>query len=263
MWRSNTDVLQNWGRTMMEVESLATQGTISRPGAWSFPDCAAIGVAGEGSFTWNEARSVLALFAVTSSPIVLGNDPRPLQMQQRLVDLFLNKDMIQVDQQYHAGHAYAGGRIWSAPGGKEVWAKPLVTPPDSVAVVVVNKAGVAKGVVVEGTPLPPHCHDPNSTLGPCLGCFVNAHADSPCNDNVTASVGAQAITLPFSAVPAAWLGLAEAEAGSAGGATCDVFDIFATNNKGASLGSFTGSWSAVIPPHGSRFLRLSNCKVSA
>ena len=121
MWRSNTDVLQQWGRTMMEVESLATQGTISRPGAWSFPDCTAIGVAGQGSFTWNEARSVLALFAVTSSPIILGNDPRPLQMQQRLVDLFVNKDMIQVDQQYHAGHAYAGGRIWSGPGGQEIW----------------------------------------------------------------------------------------------------------------------------------------------
>ena len=32
MWRSNTDVLQCWGRTMMEAESVATQGTISKPG---------------------------------------------------------------------------------------------------------------------------------------------------------------------------------------------------------------------------------------
>jgi hypothetical protein len=39
MWRSNTDVLQCWPRTMVEVESVATQSTISEPGAWSFPDC--------------------------------------------------------------------------------------------------------------------------------------------------------------------------------------------------------------------------------
>ena len=55
MWRSNTDVLQVWTRTMIEVESMATQGGISRPGAWSFPDCLELGVAGEGTYTWNEA----------------------------------------------------------------------------------------------------------------------------------------------------------------------------------------------------------------
>jgi hypothetical protein len=31
---------------MIEVESMATQGHISRPGAWSFPDCLELGVAG-------------------------------------------------------------------------------------------------------------------------------------------------------------------------------------------------------------------------
>ena len=36
-------------------------------GAWSFPDCLELGVAGEGTFTWNEAQTVLALFAITSS----------------------------------------------------------------------------------------------------------------------------------------------------------------------------------------------------
>ena len=35
MWRSSTDTLQSWGRTMVEVESMATQGHISRPGACS------------------------------------------------------------------------------------------------------------------------------------------------------------------------------------------------------------------------------------
>lgn len=57
---------------MVEIESMATQGGISRPGAWSFPDCLELGVAGEGTFTWIEAQTVLALFAVTSSPLILG-----------------------------------------------------------------------------------------------------------------------------------------------------------------------------------------------
>ena len=38
----------------------------------------------------NEAQAVLSLFAVTSSPLILGNDARPGKMQQRLVDLLTN-----------------------------------------------------------------------------------------------------------------------------------------------------------------------------
>ena len=34
MWRSNTDAVQSWSRIMVEVESMANQGHISRPGAW-------------------------------------------------------------------------------------------------------------------------------------------------------------------------------------------------------------------------------------
>ena len=45
---------------------MATQGTLSRPGAWSFPDCLELGVPGYGSFTWNEAQAVLSIFAVTT-----------------------------------------------------------------------------------------------------------------------------------------------------------------------------------------------------
>lgn len=41
-----------WTRNMIEVESVANQGTISRPGAWSFPDCLEVGVPGQGTLTW-------------------------------------------------------------------------------------------------------------------------------------------------------------------------------------------------------------------
>jgi hypothetical protein len=37
--------------------------------------------------TWEESKANLALFAVTSSPLILGNDPREGRMQARLVQL--------------------------------------------------------------------------------------------------------------------------------------------------------------------------------
>eukprot|EP00947_MAST-08B_sp_MAST-8B-sp1_P005045 g5045.t1 len=172
MWRSSTDVLQVWTRVMIEVESMATQGSLSRPGAWSFPDCLEVGVPGYSTLTWQEAQSNVALFAVSSAPLFLGNDARHGRMQDRLVDLLLNKDMLAVNAQYHQGHGFAGGRIWSTAPGQEVWAKPLVDPEHGVAVVVFNRDGTAVGETPPGnSPLPPFCSNPDSPNGPCTGCF--------------------------------------------------------------------------------------------
>lgn len=193
------------------------------------------------------------------------NDPRPGRMQERLIDLLLNKDMLQVDQQYSEAAAYAGGRIWSGPTQQELWAKPLTSPANAVAVVLFNRAGIAVGDAV--TPLPPHCNDKTSSLGPCVGCFLNDNVQSPCDDNVTASSGSQAVELQFSQISRSWLGLnntSTSNGASAGGTvSCNVFDIFATPGKGASLGRITGSWSAMVPPHGSRFIRLEGCTLTA
>jgi hypothetical protein len=41
MWRSSTDILQIWGGRGItgQLESMVGMGSISRPGAWAFPDC--------------------------------------------------------------------------------------------------------------------------------------------------------------------------------------------------------------------------------
>eukprot|EP00039_Didymoeca_costata_P021632 m.345013 g.345013 ORF g.345013 m.345013 type:complete len:671 (+) comp25672_c0_seq1:63-2075(+) len=260
MWRSNTDVLQTWSRTMIEVESMANQGYISRPGAWSFPDCLEVGVPGEGSYTWEEAKSVVALFAVTSSPLLLGNDVREGRMQPRLVDLMLNADMLDANSQYNQKFNFAGGRVWSGPLYKEVWAKPLVSPANSVAAVLFNRGGYVIGQIPSGESFPPHCSDPNSQLGPCVGCFVDYDKPwlSPCDDNTTASTGMQSIELQFSLINASWLGLEHSQEAI----QCHVYDIFATPQKGEDLGVYTNSFQANIPPHGVRFVRLSNCSTA-
>lgn len=68
---------------------------------------------------------MLSIFAVTSAPLMLGNDARPGKMQQRLVDLLTNPDLLAVNAAYSTTEKFAGGRIWSAPHGKEMWGKPL------------------------------------------------------------------------------------------------------------------------------------------
>lgn len=145
---------------------------------------------------------------------------------------------------------------------QQVWAKPLADPPGSAAVVLFNRGGTVIGVQPEGAPpLPPHCSD--STHTPCLGCYLDADQPwtAPCDDNATASAGEQTVEVLFSGLPPSWLGLAgEAEASSdTTDISCDVFDVFATAKTGKALGRFTNRWSAVIPPHGVRFLRLSKC----
>ena len=255
MWRTNTDVLQNWVRTMVEVESLAMQGHISRPGSWSFPDCMELGVPGAGSLTWQESMSVLALFAVTSSPLMLGNDARKGKMQQRLVDLLTNPVMLSVNQVYDAQHAFAGGRIATFAPARELWGKPLGN--GTVAVVLLNRGGKAIGEHVEGAgPLPPHCKDPKKPE--CTGCFLASDQPqlSPCDDNITASSGAQTLTLNLDQIPKEWLRVSEEADMNI--TSCEVFDIFATPHTGVSLGRLS-KFSAVVPPHGVRFLRLSDC----
>jgi hypothetical protein len=57
-----------------QVESMAYMGAISGPGSWAFPDCLVLGVPGIGCLTWEESKSHLALYAISSSPLFLGND---------------------------------------------------------------------------------------------------------------------------------------------------------------------------------------------
>merc|ERR1719197_1382334 len=92
IWRSNTDINQSWERLMVEIESLVGLGRISRPGAWGFADALVLGLPGNPSITWEESKTHLALYAVTSQPLFLGNDVRPGEMQPRLLDLMLNPD---------------------------------------------------------------------------------------------------------------------------------------------------------------------------
>ena len=136
-----------------------------------------------------------------------------------------------------------------------------------MAVVLFNRAGLAVGAAPPGNSRLPHfCADPASPNYPCTGCFVDNDKPwlAPCDDNATASSGSQEVLLELARLPRPWLGLdgtAAAGGGARGGAiSCAVFDIFGNATpRGEALGHVHGQWSATIPPHGVRFIQLSNC----
>ena len=177
---------------------------------------------------------------MTSQPLFLGNDVRQGFVQQRLLDILLNKDMLMVDQEY--AHGFAGDRIWTEAVGKEIWAKPL--PGNRAAAVIFNR---------------------NGTTSPCDVTDPGRPELCPCDDNATSPghSGVQSIRLDFSVLPSQWLLGAEASDGSASGAiSCQVRDIFSgeTGAQGKDLGAFAGGFEARdVPPHGCRFVLLSNC----
>ena len=169
---------------MTQLESLVGLGRVSGPGHWGFGDCLELGVPGLGVLTWEESKSHLALWAVTSQPLFLGNDVRPGFMQQRLLDILLNEDMLTVNQEYSTAHRFAGDRIWTAAVGREVWAKPL--PGGRVGAVLFNRNGTTSQCDVHAPP-------------------YSGSLEAPCDDNATEAAGAQSLVLSFDTLPIEWL----------------------------------------------------------
>ena len=227
---------------MEQLESRVGLGNISRPGAWAFLDALEVGV--HGPLTWVETQAHVALWAVTSSPLFLANDVREGYMQQRLVDLMVNRAMLDVNQQY-AG--FAGDRLWTNATGKELWAKPL--PAGAVGAVMFNRNGSTAG-----------CRNPSKRA-----------LDTPCDDDpILVHEGAQTIELKFESLPRQWLGLdTRATDPEPPKATiiCNISDIFPSTASNASgpahakpLGTYTDKFTAVVPPHGVSFVHVSSCR---
>jgi hypothetical protein len=217
-----------------------------------------LGVPMVGSLTWEESKTLLSIWAVSSSPLFISNDIRPGRVQPRILNLFLNRDMLRVNQQYNRG--FAGDRVWTGPYSQEVWAKPLTNA--SVAVVLFNRDG--DPCTSEAKFNPWHRNVSCGSNG--FRCSVAEPIDSPCTDAPHLSVGAQNMTLDYAVINASWFGLGNAQVGEPNKLiVCDVYDVFTASTQpkaqaGHTLGRFASrTWSAVVPPHGSRFLILSNC----
>jgi alpha-galactosidase len=143
MWRTSRDISATWASVLSNLDTLKGMGARGAPGRWNDPDFLEVGIgafADDGSaaaLALNQAH--FALWAVTSSPLMVGYDLR--EPAPRLLALVSNAAALAVNDAY-AGNAGDFIRNVSA---LELWAKPLGN--GSAAAVVVNR-GVGPGAPV-------------------------------------------------------------------------------------------------------------------
>jgi alpha-galactosidase len=129
--------LTHMGRTTGDIKSIQTGGAVfdneknnsvmtvaikndqyykhARPGYWNDPDML---VTGEQGLTQEEQKAHFALWCIMSSPLILGNDPRHMNKEEKAI--ILNKEAIAINQD-----PTEQGRRIKVEGKTEVWAKKL------------------------------------------------------------------------------------------------------------------------------------------
>jgi len=86
-WGVLDRIIEHWGQYSEELA--ATAG----PGRWHDPDMLLIGA---GCLSQAEERTQMAIWSVTASPLVMGNDLRNVSQASKAI--LLNKDAVAVDQ---------------------------------------------------------------------------------------------------------------------------------------------------------------------
>ncbi|GAA2010947.1 RICIN domain-containing protein [Catenulispora yoronensis] len=186
-WRVDDDVecycstLTNWSKVAVRFTDLPAWAQYDAPGGWADPDSLEVGNGASVGLTDDERRTQTSLWAITSSPLILGTDLT--RMTSADLALLTNDEVLGVDRTGRPAHPVVSGapeQTWWASNGD-----------GSYTVGLFNLSGSA------------------------------------------ATVSANFADLGFN-----------------GGAT--VRDLWSHSN----LGTFTGSFSASVPSHGSRLLRV-------
>jgi alpha-galactosidase len=141
--------LTNMGRTTGDIKSNQTGGAVfddpnnnsvmtvaiknnehaayARAGYWNDPDMLVVGKQG---LTIEEQKAHFALWCIMSAPLMLGNDPRNMSIEEK--ELIRNKEAIAINQD-----PTEQGRRIKVNGKTEVWAKRLST--GDYAVLLLNR----------------------------------------------------------------------------------------------------------------------------
>jgi len=276
-WGSLSSIIDHWGDYALPLQ--ATAG----PGHWHDMDMLLIG---NGCISTDEERTQMAIWSISASPLIMGNDLRSVSDEAKAI--LQNRDAIAVSQD---PLGRMGARI-SKNEDTQVWSRELSG--GHVAVALYNKGG--------STPLPPiptgSCDSWNKTengyLEACGGADGNIgtfsgltaqQAQATCcenpkcagfdfnrasgsgyykgNQNCGSSQNSayDGYTKP-SQYPSpdgqeADITLNFSDVGFSGDVA--VYDIWAEQDLGTFHGSYTAS---SVPFHGSAFLRLSNHEVT-
>eukprot|EP01079_Euglenida_sp_SAG-EU17-18_P011582 gene11582-2108_t len=130
VWRATGDHHDEFSSTMDQVNSMKGKSKWSGPYGWAYGDMMMTG--GQGCANWNastpqhcpgqtdnEYRTEVSLYAVISSPMMVGTDIR--KFTPIMNETLLNTEMLAINQDYLA----TPGDAVTVCGGTEVWARHL------------------------------------------------------------------------------------------------------------------------------------------
>jgi alpha-galactosidase len=116
LWRVAGDIRDEWASIIRIAGRDALRGRYAGPGGWNDPDSLEVG---NGGMTATEDRAHFALWAMSSAPLIAGNDVRVMNRATRRT--LLNREVIAVDQDRRGDQ----GRRVRSRRGREVWVKRL------------------------------------------------------------------------------------------------------------------------------------------
>ena len=100
LWRISDDFWDTWPALLEQFERLSNWSRYRRPGAWPDADMLPLGVLELGKrttrFTPDEQRTLLTLWSIAQSPLIMGGDLRALDAATRA--LLTNDEVLAVNQ---------------------------------------------------------------------------------------------------------------------------------------------------------------------
>lgn len=122
LWRTTGDINDSWGSVTSILDDNNTTAMYAHPGAWNDPDMLMVGnygtgAIGGGGMTDTEYRSHFGMWAMSSAPLIAGNDLTNINATTKTT--LTNTEIIAVDQD---PLGFQGTMVRSS-GGLEVWVK--------------------------------------------------------------------------------------------------------------------------------------------
>ena len=121
MWRISDDFWDEWPMLEAQFTRLENWNPWRRPGAWPDADMLPLGRLALGTrntrFTPEEQRTLMTLWSIARSPLIMGGDLRHLD--RLTLDLLTNRDVIAVNQASSENQPHLledGTRVWTARG---------------------------------------------------------------------------------------------------------------------------------------------------
>jgi hypothetical protein len=93
LWRTTTDIRDEWSSMIENVEKQVPTAAYAGPGHWNDPDMLEIG---NGHMTDDEYRTHMSLWALVAAPLLAGNDLRTMSAATK--SILMNREVMALVQ---------------------------------------------------------------------------------------------------------------------------------------------------------------------